>query len=73
MTCDFYLGSDPFKFALNDGALKDLSDKVLFPGVREKDDIAEKAFYAARGIRMKPECEMHAREENAKQIAKVRL
>lgn len=73
MTCDFYLGSDPFKFALNDGALKDLTDKVLFPGIREKDDVAEKAFYAALGIRMKPEFEIHAREENATPIAKVRL
>jgi hypothetical protein len=64
-TCEVHLGYDPFKAALNDEALKDMTDKILFPDVREKDAAAEKAFYAALGMSLKPEFDKHAKEEDA--------
>lgn len=56
-TCEVFLGADPYKVALNDRTLESLSDKVLFPSVKERDEIEEKKFYASRGILPKPELE----------------
>lgn len=53
-SCDTYLGQDPTKCALPDGALRTLIDKVLFPDVIARDRRREEDFYARLGISRKP-------------------
>jgi hypothetical protein len=48
------LEPDPFREVLADRTLQEVVDKI-FPWMRKKEDEEEKAFYAARGIKLKPE------------------
>ena len=73
-TCEMFLGPDPYKYALNDRTMQSLGDKVLFPSVKERDELDEKAFYVSRGILPIPDTvEGHAdsRTENPEPIAEV--
>mmetsp|Transcript_4620 Transcript_4620/g.6671 ORF Transcript_4620/g.6671 Transcript_4620/m.6671 type:complete len:281 (-) Transcript_4620:2228-3070(-) len=54
-TCDIGLGGDPFRVTLPDRILEQLVDKVLFKETYKKDRELEHAFYAEKGIKMKPE------------------
>jgi len=56
------LGKDISKFALRDGTLEDLIDKVLFPDLLKEDEELEREFYAKRGIPIKPEYMMEDSE-----------
>lgn len=54
-TCDIELGGDPFRLTLPDRILEQLVDKVLFQETYKNDRDLEHAFYAEKGIQMKPE------------------
>lgn len=54
-TCKVPLYGDMYSTAMNDRTLETLCDKVLFPTVKERDEIEEKRFYASRGIELKPD------------------
>ena len=54
-TCsDISLEPDPFREVLADRTLQEVVDKI-FPWMRKKEEQEEKAFYATRGIQLKPE------------------
>lgn len=50
------LEPDPFREVLADRTLQELVDKI-FPWMKKKEEEEEKAFYEARGIKLKPEYE----------------
>ncbi|KAL3802209.1 hypothetical protein HJC23_001753 [Cyclotella cryptica] len=60
-TCNLSLEPDPFREVLADRTLQEVVDKI-FPWMRKKEDEEEKAFYAARGIKLKPEYESVVKE-----------
>ena len=54
-TCsNISLEPDPFREVLADRTLQEVVDKI-FPWMKKKEEQEEKAFYAARGIELKPE------------------
>ena len=53
--CEVYLGNDPLKVAVLDHALQHLLDHIIFPDVVKEEEAQERAFYASRAIRLKPE------------------
>lgn len=53
-TCDVQLGPDPMKSTLHDRTKEELVDRVLFPDVKANDEALECAFYAEKGIALKP-------------------
>lgn len=58
------LEPDPFREVLADRTLQEVVDKI-FPWMRRKEDEEEQAFYAARGIKLKPEYESVVKEPSA--------
>ena len=64
------LEPDPFREVLADRTLQEVVDKI-FPWMSKKEDEEEKAFYAARGIKLKPEYETEVEVPAAKKLKSV--
>jgi hypothetical protein len=54
MNSNISLEPDPFREVLADRTLQEVVDKI-FPWMRKKEEEEERDFYAARGIKLKPE------------------
>ena len=55
---------------LADRTLQEVVDKI-FPWMSKKEDEEEKAFYAARGIKLKPEYETEVEAPASKKLRSV--
>jgi hypothetical protein len=64
------LEPDPFREVLADRTLQEVVDKI-FPWMRQKEEDEEKAFYKARGIKLKPEYETTEAPEKKERVDEV--